>query len=180
MFSVHTLPQPLPPFKPVGAGHFFHGFVRQYPRGCSSGNHTVAADGNADACDVGIGIFHIDGTSIGGIKNITANEPFFQGHFPNEPIMPGVLIVEAMAQCSGIYVMSKVDNPEEYSTYFLRTDGVRLKRKVVPGDTLQTEAHIIEPVRRGIASIIGKVFVGGQLACEATLMAQIVRNKKPE
>ena len=125
-------------------------------------------------------IFHLDDKSVGAIKNITVNEPQFTGHFPEEPVMPGVLLVEAMAQAGGIIVLSGVEHPEEYSTYFLRIDGVRFKRKVVPGDTLQIEAHIIEPVRRGIASIIGKVFVGGQLACEATLMAQIVRNKKPE
>ena len=94
--------------------------------------------------------------------------------------MPGVLLVEAMAQAGGIIAMKNVENPEEYSTYFLRIDGVRFKRKVVPGDTMQIEAHMIEPLRRGIASIIGKIFVGGQLACEATLMAQIVKNKKPE
>jgi UDP-3-O-[3-hydroxymyristoyl] N-acetylglucosamine deacetylase/3-hydroxyacyl-[acyl-carrier-protein] dehydratase len=94
--------------------------------------------------------------------------------------MPGVLLVEAMAQAGGIIAMKGVENPEEYSTYFLRIDGVRFKRKVVPGDTMQIEAHMIEPLRRGIASIIGKIFVGGQLACEATLMAQIVKNKKPE
>ena len=76
--------------------------------------------------------------------------------------------------------MKGVENPEEYSTYFLRIDGVRFKSKVVTGDTMQIEAHMIEPLRRGIASIIGKIFVGGQLACEATLMAQIVKNKKPE
>ena len=125
-------------------------------------------------------IFHLDDKSVGAIKNITVNEPQFTGHFPEEPVMPGVLLVEAMAQAGGIIVLNGVEHPEEYSTYFLRIDGVRFKRKVVPGDTLQIEAHIIEPVRRGIASIIGKVFVGGQLTCEATLMAQIVRNKKPE
>lgn len=125
-------------------------------------------------------VFHLNDKSVGAIKNITYNEPQFTGHFPEEPVMPGVLLVEAMAQAGGIIVLSGVEHPEEYSTYFLRIDGVRFKRKVVPGDTLQIEAHIIEPVRRGIASIIGKVFVGGQLACEATLMAQIVRNKKPE
>jgi UDP-3-O-[3-hydroxymyristoyl] N-acetylglucosamine deacetylase/3-hydroxyacyl-[acyl-carrier-protein] dehydratase len=94
--------------------------------------------------------------------------------------MPGVLLVEAMAQAGGLIAMRSVENPKEYSTYFLRIDGVRFKRKVVPGDTMQIEAHMIEPLRRGIASIIGKIFVGGQLACEATLMAQIVKNKKPE
>ena len=125
-------------------------------------------------------VFHIDDKSIGAIKNITANEPQFSGHFPEEPVMPGVLLVEAMAQAGGIIAMKGVENPEEYSTYFLRIDSVRFKRKVVPGDTMQIEAHMIEPLRRGIASIIGKIFVGGQLACEATLMAQIVKNKKPE
>ena len=125
-------------------------------------------------------VFHMDDKSIGAIKNITANEPQFEGHFPSEPVMPGVLLVEAMAQAGGIVAMKSVENPEEYSTYFLRIDGVRFKRKVVPGDTMQIEAHMIEPLRRGIATFIGKIFVGGQLACEATLMAQIVRNKKPE
>lgn len=125
-------------------------------------------------------VFHLDEKSIGAIKNITFNEPQFTGHFPSEPVMPGVLLVEAMAQAGGVIVLSEVEHPEEYSTYFLKIDSVRFKRKVVPGDTLQIEAHLIEPIRRGIASIIGKVFVAGQLACEATLMAQIVRNKKSE
>lgn len=125
-------------------------------------------------------VFYLDDKSIGAIKNITANEPQFTGHFPTEPVMPGVLLVEALAQASGIILLSGVEHPEEYSTYFLRIDNVRFKRKVVPGDTVQLEAHITEPVRRGIATALGKVFVGGVLACEATLMAQIVRNKKPE
>ena len=125
-------------------------------------------------------VFHLDEVSIGAIKNITVNEPQFTGHFPQEPVMPGVLLVEALAQAGGIIVLNSVENPKDYSTYFLRIDNVRFKRKVVPGDTVQLEAHIIEPVRRGIASILGKVFVGGQLACEATLMAQIVKNKKSE
>ena len=125
-------------------------------------------------------VFHLDDKSIGAIKNITVNEPQFTGHFPQEPVMPGVLLVEALAQAGGIIVLNSVENPEEYSTYFLRIDNVRFKRKVVPGDTVQLEAHLIDPIRRGVASIIGKVFVGGQLACEAQLMAQIVKNKKPE
>ena len=125
-------------------------------------------------------VFHIDDKSIGAIKNVTANEPQFTGHFPQEPVMPGVLLVEALAQAGGLIVLNSVENPKDYSTYFLRIDNVRFKRKVVPGDTIQLEAHIIEPLRRGIASILGKVFVGGQLACEATLMAQIVKTKKSE
>ncbi len=122
-------------------------------------------------------IFHIDEDSICGIKNVTMNEPFFTGHFPQEPVMPGVLIVEAMAQCSGILVLSRVDNPEEYSTYFMKIDGVKFKRKVVPGDTLQFEVQAVEPMRRGIAVVEGKAFVGDTLVCEATMMAQIAKNK---
>ena len=122
-------------------------------------------------------VFHLDENSIGAVKNVTANEPQFTGHFPEEPVMPGVLLVEAMAQAGGLIVLNGVENPAEYSTYFLRIDNVRFKHKVVPGDTMQIEAHLIEPMRRGIASIMGKIFVGGQLACEATMTAQIVKNK---
>ena len=125
-------------------------------------------------------VFHIDDKSIGAIKNISANEPQFTGHFPQEPVMPGVLLVEALAQAGGLVVLNAVEDPTEYSTYFLRIDNVRFKRKVVPGDTVQLEAHLIEPIRRGIAMMMGKAFVGGQLACEAQLMAQIVKNKKSE
>ena len=123
-------------------------------------------------------IFHIDETSVGGIKNVTMNEPFFVGHFPEEPVMPGVLIIEAMAQCSGILVLGTVPDPENYSTYFMKIDGVKFKRKVVPGDTLQFEIQLLEPIRRGVAVVEGKAFVGETLACEAVMMAQIVKNKK--
>ncbi len=122
-------------------------------------------------------IFHCDETSIAGIKNVTMNEPFFVGHFPQEPVMPGVLIVEAMAQCSGIMVLSTVEEPERYSTYFMKIDKVKFKRKVVPGDTLQFEIRLLEPIRRGVAVVEAKAFVGETLACEAELMAQIVKNK---
>ncbi len=122
-------------------------------------------------------IFHVDDESIAGIKNVTMNEPFFVGHFPDEPVMPGVLMVEAMAQCSGILVLSRVPDPENYSTYFMKIDGVKFKRKVVPGDTLQFEIQFLEPLRRGIASVVGRAFVGGVLACEAYMMAQIVKKK---
>ena len=123
-------------------------------------------------------IFHLDENSVAGIKNVTMNEPFFVGHFPEEPVMPGVLIVEAMAQCSGIMVLATVPDPENYSTFFMKIDGVKFKRKVVPGDTLQFEINLLEPIRRGVALCEGKAFVGGTLACEAVMMAQIVKNKK--
>lgn len=123
-------------------------------------------------------IFHCDETSVAGIKNVTMNEPFFEGHFPEEPVMPGVLLIEAMAQCSGIMVLSSVADPKEYSTYFIKIDGVKFKRKVVPGDTVQFEVHLLQPVRRGIAHVEAKAFVGESLACEAELMAQIVKHTK--
>ena len=121
-------------------------------------------------------VFHIDKNDIGGIKQVSMNEPFFVGHFPEEPVMPGVLIIEALAQCCGILVLSGVEDPETYSTYFLKADGVKWKRKVVPGDTLQLECHIAD-MRRGICTAECKAFVGGQLVCEAVLTAQIVKNR---
>ena len=123
-------------------------------------------------------VFHIEEDSIAGIKNISMNEPFFEGHFPQEPIMPGVLIVEALAQCGGILALSSVSDPQKYSTYFLRIDGVRFKQKVVPGDTLQLEVQFIEPLRRGMATMQGKAFVGNKLVCEASMMAQIIKNEE--
>ena len=121
-------------------------------------------------------VAHIDENFICGIKQVSMNEPFFVGHFPEEPIMPGVLIIEAMAQCCGIHVLSKVEDPECYSTYFLKADGVKWKRKVVPGDTLQIECHGTE-IRRGICTAHCKAFVGGQLVSEAMLTAQIIKNR---
>ena len=121
-------------------------------------------------------VFHIEEKAIGGIKNVSMNEPFFVGHFPEEPVMPGVLIIEALAQCSGILILNTVENPKEYSTYFLKADGVKWKRKVVPGDTLQLECHIAD-FRRGICTAECKAFVAGQLVCEAVLTAQIAKNK---
>jgi UDP-3-O-[3-hydroxymyristoyl] N-acetylglucosamine deacetylase/3-hydroxyacyl-[acyl-carrier-protein] dehydratase len=121
-------------------------------------------------------VFHIEDNAIGGIKQVSMNEPFFVGHFPDEPVMPGVLIIEALAQCCGILVLNRVEDPESYSTYFLKADGVKWKRKVVPGDTLQLECHISD-MRRGICTAEAKAFVGGQLACEAVLTAQIVKNR---
>ena len=122
-------------------------------------------------------IFHCDESSVAGIKNVTMNEPFFVGHFPEEPVMPGVLIVEAMAQCAGVMILKSVPDPENYSTYFMKIDEVKFKRKVVPGDQLQFEVRLLEPIRRGVCRAEGKAFVGDQLACEAVLMAQVVKNK---
>ncbi len=112
-----------------------------------------------------------------GIKNVTANEPFFVGHFPEEPVMPGVLQVEAMAQCSGILVLGCVDEPERYSTYFMKIDNVKFRQKVVPGDTLVFHVSFMTPLRRGIAQMKGYAFVGDKIVSEAEFMAQIIKNK---
>ena len=122
-------------------------------------------------------IIEIGGNYIVGVKNITANEPFFQGHVPQEPVMPGVLQVEAMAQTGGLLVLNSVDEPERYSTYFMKIDGVKFRRKVVPGDTLIFRLELLAPIRRGISTMKGYVFVGDTLVSEAEFMAQIVKNK---
>ena len=122
-------------------------------------------------------IIEIGGDYIVGIKNVSVNEPFFQGHFPQEPIMPGVLLVEAMAQTGGLLVLNSVDEPERYSTYFMKIDGVKFRQKVVPGDTLIFRLQLISPIRRGISTMKGYVFVGEKVVCEAEFMAQIVKNK---
>ncbi|BCS86583.1 MULTISPECIES: bifunctional UDP-3-O-[3-hydroxymyristoyl] N-acetylglucosamine deacetylase/3-hydroxyacyl-ACP dehydratase [Prevotella] len=122
-------------------------------------------------------ITSIGSTSIVGVKNVTANEPFFVGHFPNEPVMPGVLMIEAMAQCGGLLVLSQLENPERYSTYFLKIDDVKFRQKVVPGDTLLFKVELLSPVRHGISSMKGYMFVGDQVVSEATFTAQIVKNK---
>lgn len=114
---------------------------------------------------------------IVGVKNITTNEPFIQGHFPQEPVMPGVLQVEAMAQTGGLLVLNTVDEPERYSTYFMKIDGVKFRQKVVPGDTLILRLELLAPIRRGISTMKGYVFVGDKLVSEAEFMAQIIKNK---
>ena len=116
-------------------------------------------------------------TTIVGVKNITANEPFFVGHFPQEPVMPGVLQVEAMAQCGGLLVLSQVEEPERWSTYFMRIDEVKFRQKVVPGDTLLFRVELLHPVRHGVSSMKGYAFVGDHVVSEATFTAQIVKNK---
>ena len=114
---------------------------------------------------------------IVGVKNITSNEPFFQGHFPEEPVMPGVLQVEAMAQVGGLLVLSQVEDPERYSTYFMKIENVKFRQKVVPGDTLIFHLSFITPIRRGCAVMKGYAFVGEKIVSEAEFMAQIVKNK---
>ncbi len=122
-------------------------------------------------------IIHLDERSVVGIKNVTTNEPFFTGHFPEEPIMPGVLQIEAAAQAGGILVLGTVPDPENYSTYFLKIDKVKFKQKVVPGDTLTLKMDLLEPIRRGIALMFAEIYVGNKLVMEGELMAQIVKNK---
>jgi UDP-3-O-[3-hydroxymyristoyl] N-acetylglucosamine deacetylase/3-hydroxyacyl-[acyl-carrier-protein] dehydratase len=122
-------------------------------------------------------VIEIGPTSIVGVKNITSNEPFFTGHFPQEPVMPGVLQIEAMAQCGGLLVLNSVEEPERWSTYFMKIDGVKFRQKVVPGDTLIFKVELIAPLRHGISSMHGYAFVGDHVVSEATFTAQIVKNK---
>ncbi len=114
---------------------------------------------------------------IVGVKNITANEPFFQGHFPQEPVLPGVLQIEAMAQTGGLLVLSGLDEPERYSTYFMKIDNVKFRQKVVPGDTLIFHVSFMTELRRGCAMMKGYAFVGEKIVTECEFMAQIIKNK---
>ena len=122
-------------------------------------------------------IIALDDNKVVGIKNVTFNEYFFQGHFPDEPIMPGVLLVEALAQAGGILVLNNIEEPEKYSTYFLKIDKLKFKQKVVPGDTVILKMELIEPMRRGIVSMYGQAFVGNNLVVEGEMVAQIIKNK---
>lgn len=114
---------------------------------------------------------------IVGVKNVTANEPFFQGHFPQEPVLPGVLQIEMMAQTGGLLVLSGLDEPDRYSTYFMKIDNVKFRQKVVPGDTLIFHVSYMTELRRGCAMMKGYAFVGEKIVAECEFMAQIVKNK---
>lgn len=122
-------------------------------------------------------VIEIEGNHIVGVKNVTNNEPFFQGHFPDEPVMPGVLQIEAMAQCGGLLVLNMVDEPARYSTYFMKIDNVKFRQKVVPGDTVIFRIHMMTELRRGCAQMKGYAFVGDKIVTEAEFMAQIIKNK---
>ncbi|WP_026705340.1 bifunctional UDP-3-O-[3-hydroxymyristoyl] N-acetylglucosamine deacetylase/3-hydroxyacyl-ACP dehydratase [Flavobacterium soli] len=122
-------------------------------------------------------IFELSDTHVVGLKNVTMNEPFFVGHFPDAPVMPGVLIVEAMAQCGGILVLSTVPDPDNYLTFFMKIDNVKFKHKVLPGDTLIFKCDLITPIRRGICHMQANAYANGKLVAEAELMAQIAKKQ---
>lgn len=122
-------------------------------------------------------IIDMDEESIVGIKNVTMNEPFFVGHFPDEPVMPGVLMIEALAQTGGIFALSKVDDPENYLTYFMKIDKIKFRDKVVPGDTLKFRLKLLSPIRRGIVHMGGTAFVGNNPVFEGEMMAQLAKIK---
>jgi UDP-3-O-[3-hydroxymyristoyl] N-acetylglucosamine deacetylase/3-hydroxyacyl-[acyl-carrier-protein] dehydratase len=122
-------------------------------------------------------VLEMDENRIVGVKNVSMNEPQFTGHFPGNPVMPGVLQIEAMAQVGGIFSLSKVDEPEKYTTYFMKIDKVKFKRKVIPGDTIVFELFLLSPIRRGLVEMGGKAYVNGEVCMEAEMLAQIVKDK---
>lgn len=122
-------------------------------------------------------VMEINEENIIGVKNVTMNEPMFTGHFPGNPVFPGVLQIEAMAQVGGIFALSKVEDPHLYSTYFMKIDNVKFKQKVIPGDTLVFELFLLSPIRRGLVEMGGKAYVNGKVVMEAEMLAQIIKDK---
>lgn len=122
-------------------------------------------------------IMEIQEESIVGVKNVTMNEPVFTGHFPGNPVFPGVLQIEAMAQVGGIFALDKVEEPHLYSTYFMKIDNVRFKAKIIPGDTIVFELKLLSPIRRGLVQMAGKAYVNGKLVAEAEMLAQVIKDK---
>ncbi|MGJ8661848.1 MAG: 3-hydroxyacyl-ACP dehydratase FabZ, partial [Bacteroidota bacterium] len=123
-------------------------------------------------------VMEIGEETIIGVKNVTMNEPMFQGHFPGNPVFPGVLQIEATAQVGGIFALSKVENPHLYSTYFMKIDNVKFKQKVLPGDTIVFELKLLSPMRRGLVHMGGKAYVNGQVVMEAEMLAQVIKDKE--
>jgi len=120
-------------------------------------------------------VIYLDNETVACVKNVTFNEPYFQGHFPGNPVMPGVLQVEAMVQTGGILVLNTVPDPENYWTYFLGIENFRFRKMVLPGDTLVIQCDLIAPIKRGIAKMYGRAYVGNSLVCEGSMTASIVR-----
>lgn len=122
-------------------------------------------------------VIDISDNGITGLKNITMNEPQFTGHFPGNPVFPGVLQIEAMAQCGGIFALSQLEEPELYSTYFMKIDNVKFKQKVIPGDTVVFDLKLLSPIRRGLVNMGGKAYVNGVVVMEAEMLAQVIKDK---